>query len=145
MLFTTFFQQLTGNKYHVTCAASAEEPALKFGQDKINNVLEMTGVHGFSQHVASHREKGDVTTVATYCSVTILLVYMNNVGIFQLLLVKLFDQQSRIKSCSLLLREHPPCLITSAELLSGPAVLLSLRQRMASTSTSKMVGHQVLG
>ena len=108
-------------------------------------MLEKTDEHCFSQHVASYREKGDATTVVTYCSVTILLVYMNNVGIFQLLWVTLFDQPSRIKLCSILFREHPPYLITSAELLSGPAVLLSLRQRMASTSTSKMVGHRVLG
>ena len=37
--------QLPGNKYHVNCAASAPEPALRFRPDKIHNVLEKTGVH----------------------------------------------------------------------------------------------------
>ena len=85
MLFTTFFLQLPGNKYHVNCAASAPEPALRFRQDKINQVLEKTGEHDFSQHFAGYREKGDATTVVTFCSVTLLLVYKNNVGIFPLL------------------------------------------------------------
>ena len=80
MLFTTFFLLLPGNKY-VNCAASALEPTLRFRQDKINHVLEKTGEHDFSQHFACYREKGD----ATFCSVTNLLVYKNNVGIFPLL------------------------------------------------------------
>ena len=54
-------------------------------QDKINYVLEKTGEHDFSQHFACNREKGNATTVATFCSVTLLLVYKNNVGIFPLL------------------------------------------------------------
>ena len=85
ILFTTSFLQLPGNKYYVNCAASAPEPALIFRQDKINHMLEMTGDHDFSQHLACNREKGDATIVATFCSVTILPVYKNNVGIFPLL------------------------------------------------------------
>ena len=85
MLFTTFFLQLPGNKYHVNCAASTREPALRFRQDKIYHVLEKTGEHDFSQNFACYREKGDATTVATFCSVSILLVYKNNVGILPLL------------------------------------------------------------
>ena len=85
MLFTTFFLQLPGNKYHIICAASTPELALRFRHDKINYVLEKTGEHDFSQHFACYREKGNATTVATFCSVTILLVYKNNVGIFPLL------------------------------------------------------------
>ena len=54
------------------------------------------------------------------------------------------DQQSRIKLCSLLCKAHPPCLMTSAGMLSGPAVLLSLRKSMAKTLRKRMVGHQVL-
>ena len=85
MLFTTFFLQLPGSKYHINCAASTPEPALRFMQDKINHVLEKTGEHDFSQQFACYREKGDATTVATFCSLTLLLVYKNNVGIFSLL------------------------------------------------------------
>ena len=77
--------QLPDNKYHVNCAASAPEPSLRFRQDKINHVLEKTDEHDFSQYFACYREKGDATTVATFCSVTRLLVYKNNVGIFSLL------------------------------------------------------------
>ena len=84
MLFTTFFLQLPCNKYHVNCAASTPEPALRFRQDKINYVLEKTGEHDFSQHFACYREKGDATTVSTFRSVTTWLVYKNNVGIFSL-------------------------------------------------------------
>ena len=85
MLFTKFFLQLPGDKYHLNCAASTSEHALRFRQDKINHVLEKTGECDFSQHFACYREKGDATTVAAFCSVTILLVYKNNVGIFPLL------------------------------------------------------------
>ena len=85
MLFTTFFVQLPGNKYHVDCAASAPEPALRFRQDNINHMLMKMGEHDFSQHIDCYREKGDAMTVATFSSVTRLLVYKNNVGIFPLL------------------------------------------------------------
>ena len=85
MLFTTFSLQLPGNKYKVNCVASTPEPALRFRQDKINHVIEKTGEHDISQHFACFREKGDATTVATFCSVTLLLVHKNNVGIFLLL------------------------------------------------------------
>ena len=78
MLFT-FFLQLPGNKYHVNYAA------LRLRQDKINNMLEKTGEHDFSQHFACYGVKGDAKTVATFCSVILLLVYKNNVGIFPLL------------------------------------------------------------
>ena len=54
-------------------------------QDKINHVLEKTCEHDFGQRFACYRENGDVTTVATFCSVTLLLVNNNNVGIFSLL------------------------------------------------------------
>ena len=85
MLFTTFFLQLPGNKYHINCVASTREPALRFRQDKINYVLEKTGEHDFGQHFALYREKGDATTVASFSSVTLLHVYKDNVGIFPLL------------------------------------------------------------
>ena len=49
----------------------------------------------------------------------------------------LADQQSRIKLCSLLCKAHPPYLMTLAGMLSGPAVLLSLRLRMAFSTSSK--------
>ena len=70
---TTFFLQLPGNKYHVNCAAFTPEPALRFRQDKINDVLEKTGEHDLSQHFACYREKGYATTVATFCSVAMLI------------------------------------------------------------------------
>ena len=41
--------------------------------------------HDFSQHFACYREKGDATTLATFCSDTLLLVYKNNVDIIPLL------------------------------------------------------------
>ena len=84
MLFTKFFLQLPGNKYHINCVASTREPALRFGQDKINYVLEKTGEHDFGQHFAIFREKGDATTVATFCSVILLHMYKDNVVIFPL-------------------------------------------------------------
>ena len=85
----TFFLSLPGNKYHVNCAASAPEPTLRFRQDKINNVQEKTGEHDFCLHFACYGEKGDATTVATFCSVTLLPAYKNNVGIFPLMCVTL--------------------------------------------------------
>ena len=97
------FLQLPGNKYHVKCAASTLEPALRFRQGKIYYVLEKTGEHDFSQHIACYREKGDATTVATLCSAILLLAYKNNVGIFPCCGGHLADQQLRIKLCSLLL------------------------------------------
>ena len=42
------FLQLPCDKYHVNCAASTPEPALRFRQDKINYVLEKTGEYDFS-------------------------------------------------------------------------------------------------
>ena len=85
MLFTKFFLQLPGKKYNVNCAASAPVPALRLRQDKINYVLEKSGEHDFGQYFACYREKGDATTVATFCSFTLFLVYKINVGIFPLL------------------------------------------------------------
>ena len=82
----TFFLQLPVNKHHINCAASTPEPAFRFRQDKINYVLEKTHEQNFGQHFASYREKGDAMTVAAFCSVTLLFVYNNNVGIFPLLL-----------------------------------------------------------
>ena len=60
--------------------------ALRLRQDKIYSMLQETGEHDFSQHFPCHREKGDATTVATFCLVTFLLVYKDNVDIFSLLL-----------------------------------------------------------
>ena len=60
----------------------------------------------------------------------------------------LADQQSRIKLCSLLCKAHPPYLMTSAGMLSGPAALLSLRLRMAFSTSSKDGGslsHGMIG
>ena len=85
MLFTTFFLQLPSNKYHVNCAAPTPEPALRFRQDMIYNMLMKAGEHDLSQHFACHSEKRDATTAATFCSDNLLLAYTNNVGIFPLL------------------------------------------------------------
>ena len=49
----------------------------------------------------------------------------------------LADQQSMIKICSLLCKAHPPYLMTSAGMLSGPAALLSSWLRMAFSTSSK--------
>ena len=57
----------------------------------------------------------------------------------------LADQQSRIKLCSLLCKAHPPYLMTSAGMLSGQAALLSLRLRMAYSSSSKDGGSSSFG
>ena len=62
------FLAFAGNNYQINCAVSTPEPALRFRQDKINYVLEKTGEHEFGQHFACYREKGDATTVATFCS-----------------------------------------------------------------------------
>ena len=80
MLFTIFFLQLPGSKYYVNCATT--EAALRFRQDKINQVLEKKGEHDISKQFACSRDNGNATTVAIFCSVTILLVHKNNVGIF---------------------------------------------------------------
>ena len=48
-------------------------------------MLQETCEQKVGQHYACHRENGDATTVATFCSVTLLLVYKNNFGIFPLL------------------------------------------------------------
>ena len=137
MLFTTFFLQLLGNKYNVNCAASTPEPALRFRQDKIKHVLEKTGEHDFSQHFACYREKGNAMTVATFCSVTPLLVYRNNVGIFPLLWETFSGPAVKDEIVQPSVKAHPPYLMTSAGMLSGPTVLLSLRQRMAFSTSSK--------
>ena len=73
------------HKYHVNCVASTPGSALRFRQDKIYNELKKTGEHDLSQHFICHRDKGDATTVAIFCSVTPLHVYKNSVGIFSLL------------------------------------------------------------
>ena len=57
----------------------------------------------------------------------------------------LADQQSRIKLCSLLCKAHPPYLMTSAGMLSGQAALLSLRLRMAFSTSSKDGGSLSFG
>ena len=46
------------------------------------------------------------------------------------------DLQSRMKLCSLLCKSQSPYLLTSAGMLPGPAVLLSLRLRLALTTSS---------
>ena len=58
-------------------------------QDKMHNMLQETGENDFGQHFACNREKGDATTVAIFCSVSFLLEYNDNVGIFPLLWEKL--------------------------------------------------------
>ena len=58
-------------------------------------------------------------------------------AIFQCCGRHLADQQSRMKSCSPLCKAHPPYLMTSAGMLSGPASLLSLRLRIAFPISSK--------
>ena len=57
----------------------------------------------------------------------------------------LADQQSRIKLCCLLCKAHPPYLMTSAGMLSGPAALLSMRLRMAFSTSSKDGGSSSFG
>ena len=52
------------------------------------------------------------------------------------------DQQSKIKLSNLLCKAHPPYLMTSAGMLSGPAVL---RLRMAFSSSSKDCGSMSFG
>ena len=83
------FLAVAGHQIPYQLCASTPEPTLRFRQDKINYVLEMTAEHGLSQHFDCNREKGNATTVATtvatFCSVTHLLVYKNNVGILPLL------------------------------------------------------------
>ena len=83
MLLMTFFLQLPGNKYHVNCAAPMPEITLR--QDKICHMLQETDERAFGQHFACHREMADATTVATFCSVTLFLLYKKNDGIFQIL------------------------------------------------------------
>ena len=69
---------------------------------------------------------------STFCLCTrIMLAFFHCCG------RHLEDKQSRIKLCSLLCKAHPPYLMTSAGMLSGPAALLSLRQRMAYSTSSK--------
>ena len=58
---------------------------------------------------------------------------------------QLADQQSRLKLCSLLCKAHPLYLMTSVGMLSGPAVLLSLRQRMAFSTSSYDGGSSCFG
>ena len=57
----------------------------------------------------------------------------------------LADQQSRIKLCSLLCKAQPPFLMTSSGMLSGLADLLSLRLRMAFSTSSKDGGSSSFG
>ena len=57
----------------------------------------------------------------------------------------LADQQSRMKLCSPLCKAQPPYLMTSGGMLSGPAALLSLRQRMAFSTLSKDGGSSSFG
>ena len=57
----------------------------------------------------------------------------------------LADQQSMIKLCSLLCKAHPPHLMTSTGMLSGPAALLPLRLRMAFSISSKDGGSSSFG
>ena len=57
----------------------------------------------------------------------------------------LADQLTRIKLCSFVSKAHPLYLMTSAGMLSGPAVLLSLRLRMAFSTSTKDGGSSCLG
>ena len=141
MLFTTFFLQFPGNEYHVNCVASATESALRFKQDKINNVFGKTGWHTFCQHIACYREKGDATTVATQSVRSPFCMYARMLAFFHCCDRHLAGQQSRIKLCSLLFIAHPPYLMTS----SGLADLLCLRLRMTFTTTSRHSGSSSFG
>ena len=51
----------------------------------IYSMPQETVEHDFGQHFACHRDKGDATTFATFCSLCLLLVYKNNADIFPLL------------------------------------------------------------
>ena len=55
------------------------------------------------------------------------------------------DKQSGIKLCRLLCKAHPPYLMTSAGILSGPVALLSLILRMAFSTSSKDGGSSSFG
>ena len=57
----------------------------------------------------------------------------------------LADQQSSIKPCSLLCKAHPPYLMTSAGMLSGPAVFFSLRLKITFSTSSKDGGSSSFG
>ena len=146
MLSTTFFLQLPGNKYHVNCVASTPEPALRFGQDKIYNVLKKTDEHDVSQHIDCHIEMGELprllphSALSPFCSYArIMLEFFHCCG------RHIADHQSMIKLCSLLCKAHPPSLMTSAWTLLGPAALLSLRLRMAFSISSKDDGSSRFG
>ena len=108
-------------------------------------MLEKIGEHDFSQHIACYREKVNATTVATFCSVRLLLVYKNNASIFPLLWETFGGPAVKDKIMQPSVKAHPPYLMTSAGLLSGPAALLSLRQRMAFSTSSKDGGSSSFG
>ena len=57
----------------------------------------------------------------------------------------LADQQSWIKLCRPLCKAHPPCLMTSAGMLRERGALLSLRLRMAYSTSSRDVGSSSFG
>ena len=57
----------------------------------------------------------------------------------------LADQQQRKELCSFRCKAHPPYLNTSAGILSGPAALLSLRLRIAFSTSSKDGGSSSFG
>ena len=78
------FHALAGHKYYVNCTAL--ETALRIRLDKIYNMFEETGEHDFGQHLSCYIGNGDVTNGATFRAVYLLLVCMDNVGVFQLLL-----------------------------------------------------------
>ena len=102
-------------------------------------MLQEMGEHDFSQHIACHSEKGDATTVATVCSVTLLLVCEDNVGIFSLLQATLRRPAVKDNYAASGVK-HTPCLMTSAGILSGLAALLSLRLRTAFSTFSTHFG-----
>ena len=79
------FQQLLGNKYYVNCAASMPEPALRFRQDNIYNVLKETGEHDFGQHIASYKREGRCHDCCHILLSHPFTCMQNNVGIFPLL------------------------------------------------------------
>ena len=94
-------------------------------------MLQETGEHDLSQNFSCHREKADATTVATFCLVTLLIAYKNNVGISPLLWETLGGPEVKDKIMRLLCKAHPPYSMTSAVILPGPAATLSLRLTMA--------------
>ena len=129
--------QFPGNKYNINCAASTPEPAMRFRQDKISYVLEKTGEHDISQTFACYRQKGNATTVAKFCSLTVMPVHKNNVGIYPLQRETYSGTAVKDKIMQPSVYHTPTMPNDLSRMSSGPSALLSLRLRMASYTSSK--------